>query len=209
MKRAWLRVVIFMVALGVPLYWLYLAWVLALGPEPGKWLLDHLGQGALLLLLATLAMTPLARLTGWAQWVATRRQLGLWCFVYACLHVACFILFILGAQWERLPSEALERPYVMVGALAFLGLLALAVTSNRRSMRYLGSGWKKLHRVIYLVLPLVLLHMLWVVRSDLELWVSYAAVAGVLLLLRTPWGRAWLDKHGFSRRRTPRKRNSS
>src|SRR5690606_7667096 len=83
----------------------YLAWILALGPDPGKWLLDHLGQGALVFLLITLAMTPLSRLTGWPHWLAIRRQLGLWSFVYACLHIACFLLFILGAQWDRLPAE--------------------------------------------------------------------------------------------------------
>ena len=200
MRHAWLRITVFLVALGVPLYWLYLGWLLALGPEPGKWLLDHLGQGALLLLLLTLSMTPLSRLTGWPQWLVVRRQLGLWSFAYAGLHVACFGLFILGAQWERLPAEVLERPYVMVGALAFLGLLALALTSNNWSMRRLGAGWKRLHRLIYLILLLVLLHMLWVVRSDLGLWVLYASLGGALLFFRTRWGRRWLGRAANIRR---------
>lgn len=194
MKHVWLRIAVFLVALGVPLYWLYLGWLLALGPEPGKWLLDHLGQGALLLLLVTLAMTPLSRVTGWPLWSAIRRQLGLWSFAYAALHIACFVLFILGAQWSRLPGEVWERPYVAVGALAFLGMLALALTSNRWSMRRLGVGWKRLHRLVYPILLLVLLHMLWVVRSDLGLWALYASVGAALLFCRTPWGKQWLGR---------------
>ena len=200
MRHFWLRSAVFLGALCVPLYWLYLAWLLALGPEPGKWLLDHLGQGALVLLLVTLAMTPLSRLTGWPQWLAIRRQLGLWSFTYACLHIACFALFILGGQWERLPAELLERPYVMVGALAFLGLLALALTSNHWSMRRLGAGWKRLHRLVYPILLLILLHMLWVVRSDLGLWALYASMGGVLLFLRLPWGKRWLGQAALVRR---------
>ncbi|HTN31131.1 MAG TPA: protein-methionine-sulfoxide reductase heme-binding subunit MsrQ, partial [Pseudomonas sp.] len=206
MRHAWLRVAVFLAALSVPLYWLYLGWLLALGPEPGKWLSDHLGQGALLLLLLTLAMTPLSRLTGWPQWLAIRRQLGLWSFVYAGLHIACFGLFILGAQWERLPAELLERPYVMVGALAFLGMLALALTSNGWSMRRLGSRWKRLHRLIYPILLLVLLHMLWVVRSDLGLWVLYASLGGALLVFRTPWGVHWSGRMANARRNMTRHR---
>lgn len=206
MRHAWLRVALFLSALGLPLYWLYLAWILALGPEPGKWLLDHLGQGALVFLLITLAMTPLSRLTGWPHWLAIRRQLGLWSFVYACLHIACFLLFILGAQWDRLPAELLERrPYVMVGALAFLGLLTLALTSNTWSMRRLGAGWKRLHRLVYPILLLVLLHMLWVVRSDLGSWMIYASLGGVLLFLRVPLGKRWLGQVARIRRRTARR----
>lgn len=200
MKHAWLRIAVFLAALGVPLYWLYLGWLLALGPEPGKWLLDHLGQGALVLLLLTLAMTPLSRLTGWPHWLAIRRQLGLWSFAYATLHIACFVLFIMGAQWQRLPAELLERPYVMVGALAFPGLLALALTSNRWSMRRLGAGWKSLHRLVYPILLVVLLHMLWVVRSDLGLWALYMCLASALLFFRTPWGRRWLGRVVAARR---------
>jgi len=82
--------------------------------------------------------------------------------------------------------ELRKRPYIIVGAIALFGLLLLAVTSNRYSQRRLGKAWKKLHRLIYLILPLGLLHMLWIVRADLEEWAIYAAVGGVLLLLRIP-----------------------
>lgn len=200
MQRSLLRVAVFLVVLAVPLYWLYLASAVALGPDPGKWLLDHLGQGALVLLLLTLCMTPLSRVTGWSLWMALRRQLGLWAFTYVCLHVAAFILFILGGDLSQLLKELPNRPYVLVGALAFSGLIPLALTSNRWSMRTLGKRWKRLHRLVYPVLVLALLHMLWVVRSDLQQWALYAGIGGSLLLMRTPFISRWLAQRSAGRR---------
>ncbi|CAD5106925.1 protein-methionine-sulfoxide reductase heme-binding subunit MsrQ [Zestomonas carbonaria] len=184
--RAW-RVIVFLLAL-VPLsLWSYQAWILALGADPGKTLVDRFGLAALSFLLITLAMTPLQRLTGWGGWVAVRRQLGLWCFTYACLHITGYAVFLLGLDIQQLLIDFAKRPYIFVGALAFLGLLTLALTSNRFSMRRLGRRWKMLHRLVYVTLCLVLLHMLWVVRSDLGEWLIYALIGGGLLLLRVPW----------------------
>lgn len=177
---------VFATALLPPLYWLYQAWIFALGPDPGKVLVDRLGQGGLILLLITLAMTPLHKLTRWNGWIQVRRQLGLWCFTYIVLHLSAYAVFILGLDWVQLGVELRKRPYIIVGVTAFLGLLAMAVTSNRYSMRRLGSGWKKLHRLVYVVLALGLLHMLWVVRSDLEQWAIYAVIGCFLMLLRLP-----------------------
>ncbi|WAE51722.1 protein-methionine-sulfoxide reductase heme-binding subunit MsrQ [Stutzerimonas frequens] len=180
------RLGVFLCAASVPLYWLYLAWTFALGPDPGKVLVDNLGQGALVLLLLTLAMTPLQRVTGWAGWLAVRRQLGLWCFTYALMHLASYLFFLLGAEFSRLPEELSERPYILVGALGLLGLTALAATSSRWSMRRLGKRWKTLHRLIYVIVIVVLLHMLWVVRADAGRWALYAGIAAILLVLRLP-----------------------
>ncbi|MCL6691131.1 protein-methionine-sulfoxide reductase heme-binding subunit MsrQ [Pseudomonas sp. R3.Fl] len=180
------RASVFLLALSPPLYWLYQAWIFALGPDPGKVLVDNLGQGGLVLLLLTLAMTPLQKLTRWNGWILVRRQLGLWCFAYICLHLCAYLVFILGLDWTQLGVELRKRPYIIVGTLGFLGLLPLALTSNKYSMRKLGSGWKKLHRLVYVILALGLLHMLWVVRSDIERWSLYAAIGVFLLLLRLP-----------------------
>jgi len=180
------RASVFLLALIPPLYWLYLAWIFALGPDPGKALVDNLGQGGLVLLLLTLAMTPLQKLTRWNGWILVRRQLGLWCFTYICLHLCAYLVFILGLDWTQLGVELRKRPYIIVGTLGFLGLLPLALTSNKYSMRKLDSGWKKLHRLVYVILALGLLHMLWVVRSDIERWSLYAAIGVFLLLLRLP-----------------------
>ncbi|WP_210640928.1 protein-methionine-sulfoxide reductase heme-binding subunit MsrQ [Pseudomonas sp. Tri1] len=182
---AW-RVGVFLAAAVWPLLWLYQALTSSLGPDPGKVLVDRLGLGTLILLLITLSMTPLQKLTGWAGWIAVRRQLGLWCFTYVVLHLSGYAAFILGFDWSQLGVELSKRPYIIVGALGFLGLLALAITSNRYSQRRLGTRWKKLHRLVYLILGLGLLHMLWIVRADLKEWSIYAFIGVVLLMLRVP-----------------------
>jgi len=186
MRYPFWRLSVFLVACVWPLLWLYQAWIFALGPDPGKVLVDRLGLGTLVLVLITLCMTPLQKLSGWPGWIAVRRQLGLWCFAYVCLHLAAYLFFVLGLDWGRLGVELSKRPYIIVGSLAFLCLLALAVTSNRYSQRRLGRRWKQLHRLIYAVLGLGLLHFLWIVRADLEEWSIYAAVGAFLMLLRVP-----------------------
>lgn len=186
MRYVWWRGAVFLAAAAVPLYWLYLAWGYALGADPGKTLVDYLGLGALILLLLTLSMTPLQRLTGWGGWIAVRRQLGLWCFTYALLHLSAYAIFLLGADIDQLLIDLRKRPYIIVGALAFTGLAMLALTSNRFSIRRLGGRWKRLHRLIYVILLLALVHMLWVVRADLGEWLLYAVIGCFLLLLRFP-----------------------
>ena len=180
------RISVFIVAAVWPLLWLYQAWIFALGPDPGKVLVDRLGLGTLILLLITLSMTPLQRLTGWAGWIAVRRQLGLWCFAYVVMHLSAYLVFVLGLDWSQLGVELRKRPYIIVGSIGFLGLLTLSVTSNRYSQRRLGAGWKKLHRLAYVILGLGLLHMLWIVRADLREWAIYASIGALLLVLRIP-----------------------
>ncbi|TKD38435.1 protein-methionine-sulfoxide reductase heme-binding subunit MsrQ [Azotobacter chroococcum] len=186
MKHPLWRVCVFVAALLPPPLWLYQAWTFALGPDPGKVLLERLGQGALILLLLTLCLTPLQRATHWSGWALVRRQLGLWCFAYACLHLSAYLVFVLGLDFAQLGDELRKRPYILVGALTWCALLPLALTSNRFSMRRLGRRWKHLHRLAYAALGLALLHMLWVVRSDIGQWLLYCAWALLLLALRLP-----------------------
>lgn len=183
--RVW-RFSVFLVAPIPVVLWLYQAWIFALGPDPGKVLVDRLGLAALWFLLITLAMTPLQRLTGWGGWIAVRRQVGLWCFTYVVLHITGYAVFLLGLDLQQLLIDLGKRPYIFVGALGFAGLLALAITSNRFSMRRLGRRWKQLHRLIYAILAIALLHMLWVVRADMAEWAGYAVVGALLMLLRAP-----------------------
>ncbi|WP_122281802.1 protein-methionine-sulfoxide reductase heme-binding subunit MsrQ, partial [Pseudomonas syringae] len=186
MRYPFWRLAVFLAACVAPVWWLYQAWIFALGPDPGKVLVENFGLATLVMLLITMSMTPLQRLTGWPGWIVVRRQLGLWCFAYVVLHMTMYALFILGLDLGQLGVELVKRPYIIVGALAFLGLLALAVTSNRYSQRRLGSRWKKLHRLIYVILGLGLLHMFWIVRADLKEWALYAGIGAFLLLLRIP-----------------------
>ena len=205
MRFPYWRIGVFIAAAVWPVLWLYQAWADVLGPDPGKVLVDRLGLGTLILLLVTLAMTPLHKLSGWAGWIAVRRQLGLWCFAYVVLHLCGYMAFILGFDWSQLGVELRKRPYIIVGALAFLCLHAIAVTSNRYSQRRLGARWKKLHRLAYVVLGLGLLHMLWIVRADLEEWAIYASIGGLLLVMRLPVvsrriPRLWAKKASSARK---------
>jgi methionine sulfoxide reductase heme-binding subunit len=200
MRYPWWRLLFFVCAASVPCYWLYLAAVAALGPDPGKVLVDNLGQGALVLLLCSLAMTPLRTLTGWSGWIAFRRQVGLWAFGYAVLHLVAYLYFLLGLDFSGFAAELADRPYIAVGAVALLGLFVLAATSTRWSMRKLGKRWKKVHRIVYPTLLIVLLHMLWVVRSDAGRWSLYASIAAVLLVARLPVVQRGMAKVQFGRR---------
>ncbi|MDU9405729.1 protein-methionine-sulfoxide reductase heme-binding subunit MsrQ [Pseudomonas sp. zfem004] len=202
MRYPWLRLAIFVLGSLFPAWWLYQAAMGQLDPDPGKILVDRLGLGALVFLLITLSMTPLQKLTGWSGWIVVRRQLGLWCFAYIVLHMTSYMVFILGLDWGQLGLELRKRPYIIVGALGFLGLLALAVTSNRYSQRRLGARWKKLHKLVYVILGLGLLHFLWIVRSDLKEWAIYAGVGVLLMVLRIPAVAKRVPRFAGGRKRT-------
>lgn len=183
--RTW-RVGVFLAALTPLVVWGWQVANNAAGPEPGRYLLLNIGTGALWMLLLTLSLTPLTRLTRWKGFTLIRRQLGLWTLAYATLHMLSYALFILGLDWAMLGSELVKRPYIIVGMLALIGLAALGATSNRWSMRHLGKRWKTLHRLAYPILGLILLHFLWVVRADLGEWVMYAAIAALVMATRLP-----------------------
>lgn len=157
-----------------------------LGADPVATLLWQTGLWALRLLLASLAVTPLQRLTGWRWPIRFRRQLGLFAFFYACLHLAVYAVFDrsldLAAVWE----DIVERPFITVGALAFLLLVPLAATSTRAAVRRLGPRWQQLHRLVYLAAGLAVLHYLWLVKADLRPPLIYAGILAALLLLRLP-----------------------
>ena len=201
--RLW-RCSVFVAALLPFLWW---AWQVAAGragPEPGQYLLLNFGQCALILLLLTLSLTPLMKLTRWKGFALIRRQLGLWTFTYGVLHLTSYLLFILGLDFSALGEDLQRRPYIIVGFAALLMLLALAVTSNRYSMKRLGKRWKFLHRLVYIVLGLVLLHFFWVVRADMAQWSGYALAGAILMLLRIPvisraLGRTILRRGGTRR----------
>lgn len=180
------RITVFVLS-ALPLGWIAtLAALSELGVDPVKTLLDFLGHCALSLLLVTLCLSPLQRLRRWRGWLLVRRQLGLWAFSYATLHMLAFVALMIEWDAGRLWNELQSRPYVLIGSLALIGLLMLAITSNRYSMRRLGVRWKSLHRMVYPILILVLLHYLWVVRSDMAFWLLYALAGVALLLLRLP-----------------------
>jgi sulfoxide reductase heme-binding subunit YedZ len=180
---AW-RVAVFLAALAPLLFWSWQVANNAAGPEPGRYLLLNIGIGALWLLLFTLSLTPLTKLTRWKGFALIRRQLGLWSLAYATLHMLSYALFILGLNWALLGSEIIKRPYIIVGMIALIGLAVLGATSNRWAMKRLGKRWKPLHKFSYAILGLVLLHFFWVVRADMQEWAMYAAIAALIMSTR-------------------------
>lgn len=170
-----------------PMLWLlHDAYLGQLGADPVAELTHRSGDWALRLLLLTLAVTPLRRLSGWHWPMRYRRMLGLHAFAYACLHFSVYLVLDLGGYWAQILDDVVKRPFITVGFLAWLGLLPLAATSNRAAMRRLGRRWGQLHRLVYPIAVLAVLHFIWQVKADLREPLIYAAVLAVLLLARWP-----------------------
>ena len=153
----------------------------ALGADPVAEIEHRLGLWALRLLLLTLAITPLRQLTGWTALLRFRRMLGLYAFAYASLHLAAYVVLDLRGDWPLLLEDIAKRPYITVGFLAWLLLVPLAITSTRGWMRRLGRRWAQLHRLVYAVAVLAVLHFWWLVKSDLREPALYAGIAVLLL----------------------------
>jgi sulfoxide reductase heme-binding subunit YedZ len=160
-----------------------------LGTDPVAQLEHRSGLWALRLLLATLALTPLRRLTMRAEFVRYRRMLGLFAFFYACVHLTVYLVIDLGGYWSQLLIEIAKRPYMTVGFSAWLMLVPLAITSTRGMMRRLGGRWQKLHRLVYPAALLACLHFLWLVKADHREPLVYLAILTTLLLARVRWPR--------------------
>jgi sulfoxide reductase heme-binding subunit YedZ len=158
------------------------------GPNPVEAITHATGDWALRVLLATLAVTPLRRLTGWSWLVRLRRMLGLYAFFYAALHFAAYLWLDQFFDWQAIVADIAKRPYITVGFAALVLMVPLAVTSTRGWIRRLGPRWKQLHRLVYTIGVLGVLHYLWLVKADLLEPAIYAAVLAVLLALRLPWG---------------------
>lgn len=153
----------------------------ALGADPVAAIEHELGLWALRLLLVTLAVSPLRQWLGRPELLRFRRLLGLWAFAYASLHFSAWLVLDLRGWWSRVFVEIAERPYITVGFAAWLLLLPLAVTSTRGWMRRLGRNWGRLHRLVYAIAVLAVLHFWWVVKSDVREPLLYAAILAVLL----------------------------
>jgi methionine sulfoxide reductase heme-binding subunit len=144
------------------------------------------GSAGLLLLLASLACTPLNTLFGWRQALQVRRTLGLYGFGYVMLHLLAYAALDNMFDVELIWRDVGERRSMIVGFAALLALVPLAITSTRGWQRRLGRGWRALHRLVYVALPLSVLHVFWLERDFIRAPVLYALVVGGLLALRLP-----------------------
>jgi sulfoxide reductase heme-binding subunit YedZ len=178
----------------LPLLWLLLSidqgWFSA---DPAKDIQHFTGRMALKFLLASLAVTPLARYGKQPLLIRVRRLLGLWCFAWATLHLVSYSLLELGiSNLGLLGSELISRPYLTLGIICWVILLLLAATSFQRAQRKLGKRWQTLHNAVYLVAILAPVHYLWSVKIlSPQPWV-YALIAAILLAWRYKKLRKWL-----------------
>ncbi len=162
----------------------WLAWDVAAGnlsANPIEDITHRTGDWTLRLLLVTLAVTPLRRLSGLTALLKLRRMLGLFAFFYACLHFTTYIWLDQQFTVTAIIEDVAERPYITVGFTAFVLLIPLAATSTNAMMRRLGRRWRRLHQLVYAIAVLGVLHYLWLVKADLREPLIYAAVLALLL----------------------------
>lgn len=150
------------------------------------------GRYALILLILSLACTPLNTAFGWRKVLPLRRTLGLYAFMYAGFHFLIFVGLDYGFDWALIQEAIFEKRYALIGFAAFLILSALAITSTKGWMKRLGKNWKRLHKLVYPAALLVIIHFVWLVKADIRRPLTYGAVVVFLLILRWPAIRKWV-----------------
>ncbi|EGT3574179.1 protein-methionine-sulfoxide reductase heme-binding subunit MsrQ [Citrobacter amalonaticus] len=188
----WLKVLLHLAGL-LPFIWLF--WAIntgGLSADPVKDIQHFTGRTALKFLLAALLVTPLARYAKQPLLIRTRRLLGLWCFAWATLHLTSYALLELGIHnLGLLGRELITRPYLTLGIICWLILLALTLTSTQAAQRKLGKRWQLLHNFVYLVAILAPIHYLWSVKILSPQPIIYALLALLLLACRYKKFRQW------------------
>jgi len=161
-----------------------------LGPEPIKEITLHTGEWTLLFLFFTLSMTPLKRLTNLNIWISVRRMLGLFAFFYASLHMLTYIGLDYQFDLSAISKDIFTKKFIFAGFTAWLLMVPLAITSSKKMMGILKKNWKKLHRLIYLISILGVIHFLWLVKKDLTEPLIYLLIIVILLILRVNFNRS-------------------
>ncbi|OZA28038.1 MAG: sulfoxide reductase heme-binding subunit YedZ [Hydrogenophilales bacterium 17-61-9] len=159
-----------------------------LGANPIEFITRSTGTWTLVGLMLTLSVTPLRRLSGHADLIRYRRMLGLFTFFYAGLHFSTYLWLDQFFDPAAIVKDIIKRPFITVGFTAFVLLIPLAVTSTHAMMRRLGRRWQQLHRLVYAIAILGVVHYLWLVKKDLTEPLIYGVVLTLLLLMRLPWG---------------------
>lgn len=171
-----------------------------LGANPIEFITRNTGDWTLYFLCLTLAVTPLRRLSKWNWLIKLRRMLGLYVFFYVALHFTTFIWFDHFFDLQEMWKDILKRPFITVGFACFVLLIPLALTSTNRMVRRLGGKrWQWLHRLIYLIAPLAILHFWWMKagKHDFAQPILLGSIVALLLLLRVGW---WLARFRAERR---------
>ena len=156
-----------------------------LGANPIAEALNELGLTALILLIASLAGTPLKAIFGWTWPIRIRRMVGVLAFCYAALHVSVYVALDQAFAWRAVIADVAKRNFILVGFAAFTLLFPLAATSTNAAVRWLGYvKWKRVHTLVYPAALLAVIHFVWRVKKDLREPLAYGFVLGTLLLFR-------------------------
>ena len=168
-----------------------LAWLVRQGfrgeltADPVKYITHFTGRTALIILFITLCVTPIRRATGWNGIIRLRRLIGLFSFFYAVIHLLIYLAFDRGFVFTELGEDIAKRPYITIGFSAWLMLLTLAVTSLKAMVRRLGGKrWRAIHRLVYVVPVLAVIHFTWAQKKDIRLPLLYGLVLGVIFAVR-------------------------
>ena len=182
--QRYLKVVIFILSLLPIFYIIYQILTNQLGPEPIKDITHHTGKWTLYFIVITLAMTPLKKITKINIWINYRRMFGLFIFFYASVHLMTYIGLDYRFNLKSIGDDIIKKKYIFIGFLAWLLLIPLAVTSNKKMMKILKDKWKKLHRLIYLISLFGVIHYLWLVKRDLTEPLIFLIIILILLIFR-------------------------
>ena len=155
-----------------------------LGPEPVKEITHHTGEWTLIFIVLTLTMTPLKIITNLSIWISFRRMLGLFVFFYATLHMLTYVIIDYRLDFDSIFKDILTKKFIFAGFTAWLLLLPLALTSSKKAVIFLKDKWKKLHKLIYIIAILGVVHFIWLVKKDLTEPLIYAVIILFLLLFR-------------------------
>jgi methionine sulfoxide reductase heme-binding subunit len=185
--QKWVKRLVFALALVPALSLVYLGFTNGLGVNPAETLQLDTGTWALRFLVATLAITPLRRLTGWNRVVQYRRMLGLYAFFYAFAHFLTYLVLDQSLAFGQMLADVAKRPFITMGFIAFVLMIPLALTSTRGWIRRLGRQWQVLHRLIYVSGIAASVHYIWKVKVVLGPPVYYAVAVALLLGFRVAW----------------------
>lgn len=183
-KRAVYKLIVFLLSLTPFLLLVNDTLMERLGANPIEALHFSLGDWALRFLCITLTLRPIKILTGQTWPLRYSRMMGLFTFFYASMHFLVYIVLDLSLSWEQVIDEIPKSPYALVGLLAYMMLIPLAVTSTKKMQKRLGKNWKKLHRLVYFVAFAVIIHYFWLVKSDIREPLFYTVIILLLLGIR-------------------------
>ena len=183
-NQKYLKLLIFTLSLGPIFYIIHQILTNQLGPEPIKDITHHTGKWTLYFIVVTLTMTPLKKITKLNIWIKYRRMFGLFIFFYASVHFMTYVGLDYRFDLTSIGEDIIKKKYIFIGFSAWLLLIPLAITSNKRMMRILKDKWKKLHQLIYLISLFGAIHYLWLVKRDLTEPLIFLTIILILLLFR-------------------------